>query len=132
MRSALLVLSSFIAIASASAEWQGRIDGDVWSLPSSATSSRWLVIHDRDAARAEGVYHVEVLERATGAPLWQVNHLAPHMAVTERALRASIVEPLRRGAVYPEAFDEAFAKWKEENAQRSAPVCTSTVIECLK
>ena len=118
--------------AAAAAEWRGDIDRDIWSLPSSPGVHRWLVIHDRQGEGATRVYHVEVLERKAGEKPWQVTHRAPHMAVTEDALRRSVVKPLEKGAVYPETFDSAYAEWKRTNARNPAPVCGTSVPDCMK
>jgi hypothetical protein len=115
--------------ASAFAAWNGDIADSIWALPAAHGNQRWLVIHNLDAAAAEGLYHVEVMERAAGAPPWQFRHLAKHMAVTGAALRASVIKPLKKGAVYPESFDAAYAEWK---SQRGAPICRTTITECLK
>jgi hypothetical protein len=117
---------------SAVAAWSGVIANDIWQLPSSATGSRWLVIHNLASAEADGIYHVEVIERPVGAEAWNIKHVANHLAVTPAALRASIVNPLKKGAVYPESFEYAYAEWNKQKAQGNAPVCTTSVLECLK
>ncbi|HTZ00437.1 MAG TPA: DUF5086 family protein, partial [Rhodocyclaceae bacterium] len=66
---------------------------------------------------------------APKSPPWQFRHLAKHMAVTEAALRAGIVKPLKKGAVYPESFDAAYVEWK---ALGDGPVCRTSVMECLQ
>ncbi|HTZ00599.1 MAG TPA: DUF5086 family protein, partial [Rhodocyclaceae bacterium] len=83
--------------ASALAAWNGEIADSIWALPAAQGHQRWLVIHNLDTAAAEGIYHVEVMERGASAPPWQFRHLAKHLAVTEAALRAGIVKPLRKG-----------------------------------
>jgi len=112
--------------------WSGEINSDIWQLPATTHSTRWLVIHHRAASTSDGIYHIEVLERAKGAPVWQLKHLASHMAITTSALRASIVKPLKRGAVYPETFDFAYAAWKLQHAQGKTIICESNVVACLK
>jgi hypothetical protein len=113
------------------AAWAGPIAGDIWAIRSTVKETRWLVIHDRDSAITQGVFHVEVLALAKGAEPWRVRHVAKHMALTEEALRASIIKPLKRGAVYPESFDDAYAKWKDQSKEGSAPICRSDVLACL-
>lgn len=100
----------------------------LWSLRAPPGRLRWVEIH----AQAGGVYHLEVLERGAADPPWQLRHLAPHLAVTGTALRASIVAPLRRGSVYPESFDSAYAQWRTLEAQGRAPVCRTSIERCLK
>jgi hypothetical protein len=135
MRQCVLLLSVvwlLVSGMSTHAASSGDIASDIWQLPSTARSSRWLVIHYRAAAHLDGIYHIEVLERAIGAPEWQVKHLAPHMAISAAALRASIVKPLKRGGVYPETFNFAYAAWKAQQAQGKSLVCESDVLTCLK
>jgi hypothetical protein len=107
-------------------------ENDVWQLGRTDSTVQWLVIHDLADGRQSGVYHVEVLERRLGDPTWQFTRLAAHMAVTAAALRRSVQKPLRSGRVYPEHFDQAFAKWKEQREAGTARVCETTVLECLK
>jgi hypothetical protein len=126
--SVLLMLCALPALAA----WPGAIESGIWQLPSSQTGTRWLVIHNLASAEADGVYHVEILERSFGAEAWNIKHIADHMAVSSAALRASIVKPLTKGAVYPDSFNYAYAEWKKQEAQGKALVCTSSVLECLK
>ncbi len=107
-------------------------DHDLWELSGPPTSVRWLVIHNLAEGKKTGVYHVEVLERARAAPRWRFKRLAAHLAVTEAALRASVRRPLRSGRVYPEQFEEAYAKWRKEHAGGLAAVCDSTIVGCLE
>jgi hypothetical protein len=113
------------------AGWTGEVSSELWTLPSADGTSRWLEIHNLKGPRDEGLFHIEVLERDEGDPVWKFRRLAPHMAVTEAALRASIVKPLEKGSVYPESFDEAYRAWKSAGAAGYAFVCTSTVAACL-
>ena len=103
----------------------------IWSIADAPGMSRWIVIHDPGTSQAAGIYHIEVIGRETGAPAWRIVHLAPHMAITERALRVSVVEPLESGAVYPESFDQAYAAWRAQNDGAGGSVCTTSVIECM-
>lgn len=124
------LLAAFVS-ASACADWTGPLDGSLWALPPQGKLTRWVEIHD-PATAATGVYHVEVLGRAAGAKPWQVQPLAPHMAVTEAALRASVTRPLKRGSVYPETFEYAYEAWKKQAAMGDAPVCRTSIMDCLK
>ena len=54
------------------------------------------------------------------------------MAVTWRALRASVREPLKSGRVYPEHFEQALAAWQKQREAGDAPVCDRTVLDCLE
>lgn len=64
-------------------------------------------------------------------PAWRIVHLVPHMAITKQALRASVVEPLESGAVYPESFDDAYHAWQAQNDGAGGSICTSTVVDCM-
>jgi uncharacterized protein DUF5086 len=105
----------------------------LWSLAPQGDTLRWIEIHNLDEAGRSGVFHVEVLARRRGDPAWKVKHVAPHVAITTAALERSVVAPLTRGAVYPETFDAAYRKWQEaRSAGGRAPVCDSTIDECLR
>lgn len=103
----------------------------IWSIAGAPGMDRWIVIHDPESSKSTGVYHIEVVGRKTGDPSWQVVHIVPHMAITEQALRDSVIEPLVSGAVYPESFDDAYAAWLASNGGAGGEVCTRTVIECM-
>jgi hypothetical protein len=132
MKTVIFSVSLLGAFTAAVAAWPGVIARDIWQLPSSATGTRWLVIHNLAAAETDGMYHVEVLERTFGAAAWNIKHIAKHLAVTPTALRASITKPLSNGAVYPESFENAYAEWMQQRAQGNAPVCNTSILECLK
>ena len=114
------------------AAWTKPISNEIWALSSGSVNHRWLVIHNLPTAAQEGVYHIEVMERLPSEKPWQFKHLAKHMAISEEALRASLIKPMKRGAVYPETFNDAFAEWKKQNAEGRAEVCQTSVAACLK
>lgn len=100
----------------------------IWALPDTQTHNRWVVIHNLKGAKASGVFHIEVIARKKGAPKWSITRLCPHMAITGEALARSVTQPRSSGAVYPEAFDDAYGAWKEGGQK---PICSQSVIECL-
>jgi hypothetical protein len=104
----------------------------IWAIADTAKQNRWLIIHNLTEAKTTGIYHVEVIGRGKKKPLWQIEHLAKHIAVTKPALLASITKPLKKGDVYPESFDGAFSAWKKENAGKGGAICTTSVLECMK
>jgi len=104
----------------------------IWSIAETPGMNRWIVIHDLEASKKSGIYHIEVIGRKTGDPSWQIVRLVPHMAITEAALRDSIIEPRHTGAVYPESFDDAYAGWQAQNDGAGGVVCVSSVIECMQ
>ena len=132
--SLLMLLLAFWIPSSALAGDAGRLhahEKGIWSLSGTAAAERWIVIHDLPEAKRTGVYHIEVLAREKNEPKWKVTRLRPHLAITEQALDRSVVKPLSSGAVYPESFDDAYRRWKEEQAQGGAFVCETSVLECM-
>lgn len=128
----LLTAAAALLSFSAAASWQGPVTSEIWALPSPPGVVRWIVIHNLASAQADGMFHIEVLERKAGDPAWKFKHLAKHMAVTEAALRASIVRPRKRGMVYPETYDYSLAQWQRDQDAGRAAVCGSTIAECLE
>ena len=104
----------------------------IWSITPTAQQNRWLIIHNLSEAQTTGIYHIEVIGRNKKAPVWQIEHLAKHIAINKPALLKSIIKPLKKGDVYPESFDNAFSAWQKENDGKGGAVCTSSVIECIK
>ena len=104
----------------------------IWSIAGTPKQNRWLIIHNLNEAKNTGVYHIEVIGRGKKAPVWQIEHIANHVAITKTALSVSVVKPLKKGGVYPESFESAFAVWKKENSGKGGTICTTSVLECLK
>ena len=104
----------------------------IWSIADTPGMSRWIVIHGLDTSKTTGIYHIEVIGRKTGDPQWQIVRLVPHMAITEKALRESILEPLESGAVYPEVFEDALAGWQAQNDGAGGSVCETSVTQCMQ
>ncbi len=92
--------------------------GGIWEIPGTDKETRWLIIHNLAEARE------------TGRPAWNVRRICDHMAITLPALERSVVRPLESGAVYPESFESAFAKWKKQ--AEGGDVCATSVKDCLK
>jgi len=103
----------------------------IWAIEDKGTLQRWVVIHNLAQARDTGIFHLEVIAHEKGRPSWDVKRICPHMAVTKDALKRSVIKPLNRGAVYPEAFDDAYAKWKKEADEGRKVICDRSVLECL-
>ncbi len=76
MRPVLPLLLSLSLCAPALADWSGPIEQPLWSLPAAPGLSRWLIVHNLSSATADGLYHVEVLERRQGQQPWQFQRLA--------------------------------------------------------
>ena len=128
---ALIAVAACLAAQVCAAYWSGKIASPLWSIRSDEGKVRWIEIHNLATAAADGVYHLEVLERFSAAPVSQFKPLARHMAVTEAALRASLVEPLGKGSVYPESYAEAFSRWRAAQAENHAFVCKVSINDCL-
>ncbi len=131
----MLALLMFSQPCDASAVDDAAIFGHtkgIWSIEAKGTLERWVVIHNLAEAKNTGVFHLEVIGHEKGRPSWDIRRICPHMAVTKEALKRSVVKPLNKGAVYPEAFDDAFAKWKKEAEAGRKIVCDMSVLECLK
>ncbi len=103
----------------------------IWSIKGTDTQDRWIVIHNREEAIGTGIYHIEVIGRTKGAPAWKITRIKPHMAITETALRRSIFKPLNKGAVYPEAYDDAYREWTLQKEKGTEVICTTSVLNCL-
>jgi Domain of unknown function (DUF5086) len=128
---AMIGMAACLAAQVCAAYWSGKIASPLWSIRSDEGKVRWIEIHNLATAAADGVYHLEVMERMRADPPSQFRPLARHMAVTEAALRASLVEPLGKGSVYPESYDDAYARWKIAKAGNHAFVCKVSINACL-
>jgi hypothetical protein len=131
LRAVLAGTLAVVAPALGMAYWSGKISSALWSISSPSAIVRWIEVHNLGTAGADGLYHVEVLERRSIDPPWIFKSLANHMALTEQALRASVVMPLKRGSVYPETYNGGLAKWKAAQADGRAFICTTNVNACL-
>lgn len=103
----------------------------IWSIASTPKENRWLIIHNLSEAKTSGTYHIEVIARAKGDPVWKIKHIANHIAITESALTRSIITPLKKGAVYPESFESGYSKWKSLNNGAGGEICQTNVVQCL-
>jgi hypothetical protein len=72
-----------------------------------------------------------VLSREKGRPVWNLKHVLPHMAITEAALRRSVLGPAPKlGMSYPEQYNEGYRQWRGLLAQHKALICETSVLEC--
>lgn len=127
----LLWLAAFLCSAAPAAEMSANmpmVSEYSWRLPPAAGELRWVNVKGSGA----GILHIEVLARAPKGKPWMFKRLAAHMAITEEALQASVVKPGGYGAAYPEAYYEARARWNALDAAGKAPVCTTSIADCLK
>ncbi len=130
----VLFLSLLALVTRAAAADRSPIsEGSIWTLPSTPTEQMWLEVHAIDGDGAEPTYHISVLSKIKGDPAWKITHVAAHMAITETALRNGPLRPAPKSvrAAYPEAYDAGYAEWIKLNSQGIAPICSTSVMECL-
>jgi hypothetical protein len=101
----------------------------IWSIKPTNTHSRWVIIHNLSQAESSGIYHIEVIARKFKYPKWQIEHVQKHMAITESALKNSVIAPLKTGDVYPESYNDGYQAWLKQG--ENAAICATTIIECL-
>ena len=98
-----------------------------WRLPGTPTEVRWLEIHQIEGP----LFHISVLSRVKGQPIWSLKHLTAHMAITEPALRRSVTGPAPKERFsYPEQYNEGYDHWQKLQAKGNAPICETSVLEC--
>jgi hypothetical protein len=103
----------------------------IWAIEGKGKLARWIVIHNLAEAKDTGVFHIEVIGHVNGRPSWDIKRICNHMAITKDALKRSMKKPLNQGAVYPEAFDDAYAGWKKDAEAGRKAICDRSVLECL-
>lgn len=103
----------------------------IWSIESTAQEKRWLIIHNLAEGQRADLYHIEVIARRKGEPVWKIRHLAKHLAIRQAALLRSIRQPLNKGAVYPESFLSAYQQWQQQNNGAGGDICQTDVRSCL-
>lgn len=103
----------------------------IWEVRETAGQKRWLIIHNLKEAETSGLFHIEIIGRDKGQPVWSIVHIRNHMAITLDALKRSVIRPLKSGAVYPESFNTAYAHWKKEAEQGRQAICATTITDCL-
>jgi len=107
--------------------WAQPITLGAWKLDGPRGFKRWLVVHAVSSDRDPN-FHIEVLQAKSGDPAWQFDRLVAHMAISDAALRRSIVGPSKQRYPYPEAYEAGYRSW----LQSARPeVCATTVNECL-
>lgn len=102
----------------------------IWSLAEVGEMERWIVIHNLAEALETGIFHIDVIGRNAGEPEWSIFRLSNHIAITSVALSESVIEPLNKGAVYPESFQEAYSEWLKASPEDQF-ICRTTVSQCI-
>lgn len=131
MRGVRLAVLALCVPGIACAAWEAAIASSIWRIRAPEGVVRWIEIHDLAEGNSTGIYHVQVLERRSGSRPWQFRSLAAHMALTESALRASIMGAGSERSVYPETYESGLQAWKDRAATGKAPLCRSEVTQCL-
>jgi hypothetical protein len=102
--------------------------GSSWRLASPKGSHRWVVIHQVPSGE-DSSYHIEVLEEKDRDPAWSFARLAPHMAISEHALRMSVLGPSRLRMPYPESYEVAYSRWRSSG---HLDICSTSIEQCLQ
>jgi hypothetical protein len=125
---ALVVSAAWPAMAD-----DGLVPMSAWQLPATPSEDRWLEVHQIEGVGANTLFHVSVLSREKGHPVWSLKHIVPHMAITEAALRRSVTGPAPKQRMsYPEHYNEGYSQWRKLRAQGNAPICETSVLECAR
>lgn len=130
IKSAAFLLCLFLP-AMVVAKDVGSNESGIWSIAPTEKMNRWVVIHNLEEAKVSGIYHLEVIGRNKGDAAWQIKHLVPHMAISKEALEKSIINPLKKGGVYPETYENAYSKWLKENNDKGGATCKTSILECM-
>jgi Domain of unknown function (DUF5086) len=125
---ALALTFSTMPAAEAAADFA---EGSIWMLSPTSNEIRWLEIHSVDSGDPIVLYHVSVLVRGKSDPVWKVQHLIPHLAITNAALKRSVIKPaVRIRESYHETYDDAYRKWLALRADGKATICDTSITEC--
>ena len=130
--SLLLLVVAFLPVRGDAGADLFNHEPGIWQIEDAPGQKRWLIIHNLAEAKATGIFHIEIIGRRDGQSTWSIMHICDHMAITQAALERSVIRPLKSGAVYPESFEAALARWKKEAAQGRQHICTTSVSECLQ
>ncbi len=103
-----------------------------WEIAGPSDKITWIEIHNGKEAQSDGIAHVSVHARKKGDPIWELQWICPHIAITTEALKRSVLRPLKTRGAYPERYDAAYAKWKDDAKTGQAATCTTSVQEYLK
>jgi len=104
---------------------------DYWQIDAPPGEVRWVEIRNISEAPKTGIAHISIISRKNGAELWEVTRIVPHLAITTNALCSSVTKPIKVRGVYPEAFEEGYARWNEAQKQGKAEICSITLDEYL-
>lgn len=133
MRTLLFTIAVFCCLPFAVAEPPPDVYSAVyWQIAGQPGKTTWIEIHNRQEAQTSGVAHIMILARKRGAPVWEVEHVCDHLAITTAALQLSVVRPYKTRAVYPERYFEAYDRWKADEQKGTAVVCSTSIQDFLQ
>jgi hypothetical protein len=104
---------------------------DFWEIGGKPGNDTWVEIHNTKEAQTNGVAHVSVITREKGSPVWKIKRVCNHIAITTEALKRSVIRPFKTRSVYPEAFYEAYDRWKKDKAKGTAAICSTSLQDVL-
>jgi hypothetical protein len=58
---------------------------DFWEIPGPASKTTWVEVHNSKEAKISGIAHISVHTRKKGAPVWELNWVCDHIAITTGA-----------------------------------------------
>jgi hypothetical protein len=105
---------------------------DYWEIPGPPANVTWVEIHHREEARNSGNAHISIIARKRGAPVWEIQRVCDHLAITKDALTRSVTRSLKIRGAYPERFFEAYARWREDEKKGTALICSISIGDFLK
>jgi hypothetical protein len=130
LRSSIFTLT-IAAMMAYSSQMEGQ--SKIWALNNIRPSENcWCIIRDSSNIKQKKVYHVEIVCRKKGKPKWDVEKIKPHLAIYKANLEKSVGKSLAKGDVYPEQYDWEFKEWKIKLEEGVAPICSTTIPNCLK
>ncbi len=128
----LLIAAVFCGLPFAVAEPPLEVySTDCWQISGQPGKITWIEIHNRQQAQTSGIAHLEVLARKKGVPVWEIEHVCAHLAVTTAALQHSVTHPYKTRPVYPETYAVAYERWKTDEQKGTAVVCSTSIQDFL-
>lgn len=103
-----------------------------WEIAGPPGKVTWVEIHNIPEAQTTGVAHVSIITRKKGAPVWELEWVCPHVAITTDALRRSVIRPFKTRGSYPERFNEAYYRWQQDEQKGTAQIYSTSIQDFLK
>ena len=102
-----------------------------WEVEGKTGYVTWVEIYNSPEARTNGIAHVSVVRQKQDDPVWKLEWVCPHIAITTDALKRSVIRPLKAKGAYPEHFYEALNRWKEDKRKGTAVIYSTSVQDFL-